>query len=465
MKLFFYLIFLIFASPDIRAAADSREMDTSENRKKVVLTYSHDFSGQDYWNTPIPADCFFVFKSSPAAFFVFKPVLRCTEHLSLLRPETLIMHWQQEQKRHDFFLFNLSDTGTHYVHAKIKSILPYAFPSLKNNLISKKNSTVTGLFKRHSSDVRTYTFKKLSTGELSTINATPTHPFYIKYLNKWLPLGKITSDMTLIDSQNNEITLVCHREKQHCGIPWHPGKITTIYNLEVYKKHDYFAGEQMLLVHNCNKASPGPSVTTEAGTAGKSNIDTLQQMLLPRLAEPSKPFFISTSDNNITSVLKNESRTQYSSESDFFRAVNAGVSRHNDQMRDNGLLFLMIDLDVEQVGSGRAASSAYYNLKFSLGGAPDDFVEVPFMHKSHKVLSKSGYHFIDVGDKIFASFYGDITMFETAHVGLVDCKPSDPLGTSRIKPGFLSPLFANIKNLQVSQYEVAQFAYLRFIGL
>ena len=461
MKSLLYLIFLIFVSPEIQAA-DSREMDTPENRKKVVLTYFHDFSDQNYWDTPIPADCFFVFKSSPAAFFVFKPVLRCTEHISLLRSEALVRHWQRKQKQHGFFLLNLSGTGIHYVHAKIKSILPYAFPPIKNNLISKKNSTVTGLFKRHSSDVKTYIFKRLSTGELSTINATPTHPFYVKYLNKWLPLEKITSDMILIDSRNNEIALVCHRRKQHCGTPWHPGEITTIYNLEVYKKHDYFAGEQMLLVHNCSRVFLNPSVTTEAGAASKPHIDTLQQMLLFHLTEP---FFTNTSNNNITRVLKNENGTQYCSDYDFFKAVNAGVSEHNNEMKASRLPFLMVELSVEKVGGGRATSSAYYNLKFSLCRAPDDFVEVPLMHKYHKTLIKSGRHFIDVGEKAFPNSYGDTIMFETARVGLVDCKPSDPLGVSRITPGFLAPLFANIKDIPLSRYEVAQFAYRRFIGL
>ena len=41
-----------------------------------------------------------------------------------------------------------------------------------------------------------------------------------------------------------------HGHTSHCGIPYHQGKKTWVYNVEVYQRHRYFVGKQHVLAHN-----------------------------------------------------------------------------------------------------------------------------------------------------------------------------------------------------------------------
>ena len=444
MKLFLYLIFLIPFASTTTAVTYNKKMNMPESLRKINLIYSHDFTNQNYWNTPIPADCFFMFDSSAATGFTFKPVLRCIEHISLLRSDATVTHWRREQNQHGFFMLNLPDTGIHHVHARIKSILPSVSPLNDNplisgSLISKNNSTVIGVFKRHSSNVKSWLFKTLSTGRLSTIHATPTHRFYVEYLNKWLPLSKITSDMTLIDSQNNTVSLVCNHSRQHCGIPWHPGRITTIYNLKVYKNHDYFAGEQMLLVHNCGGntsfeselAAAFDSVIAEMQSKNK-NTDTWESSL------HNNKLNFQLASNDITRVLRNNMNARYNGDSDFFSSVEEAVETYNHKMQESGLPHMQMDFKVEQELDDEL-SVYYHSLKFSLHDDPDRFVTVPFTREDLTIISGA----LVVKADHYRS-YIDVGAIEDGHyheVGLVDRKPSDDMHTSRAVPSLFHPLF------------------------
>ena len=218
--------------------------------KKVALVYFHDFPYQheSLQNSP---DCFFVPDLSLASGSVTKSVWRCEERISLLRPAALINRWRREQDTNGAVDFSLPEAGIYHVAAYIESA-----SSIENNILpvssdSAGTEVVTGFFLRHSMNVRTYTFQSMSTGQLSKINATPEHRFYVKNRHTWMPLYQIISSMVLTDSHNHPVRLRCSdHQPGHCGAPLHPGEITVIYNLEVYKKHVYFAGRQSLLVHN-----------------------------------------------------------------------------------------------------------------------------------------------------------------------------------------------------------------------
>ena len=441
MKLFLCFILLLLFSSLIKAISYGEKMDAPGGMKKIDLVYFHDFTNQNYWDVYTPADCFFVFDSSAATGFTFKPVLRCTEYISLLRSEVTIAHWQREQDQYGFFMFNLPDTGIYHVHAGIKSISPSASslngnPLISGSLISKNSSTVTGVFKRHSSSVKSWLFKTLSTGKLSTIHATPTHRFYVKYLNKWLPLSEITSDMTLIDDQNNAVSLVCDRSGQHCGIPWHPGRVTAIYNLEVYKKHDYFAGEQMLLVHNCGRSS----MKLRALSIFKTRKTDAGSLPAP---DQSKSVFQSAS-SKIIRVLRNEDGTGYHGHDDFFASVERAVGVYNDEMRGAGLPHMTMDFRVEQKLDVLAEKIDYHALTFSLHDNPENHVAVPFTRV--KVIMKDGRCVaqfnparpcIDIG-YVMSGDWKPLCI----RIGLVDNKPSDPVFASRAYPLLFEPLFS-----------------------
>ena len=447
MKLFLYLIFVITFSSAVEAVTYNKKINTAKSWRKINLIYSHDFTSQNYWSTPIPADCFFVFDSSAATGFTFKPVLRCTEHISLLRSDATATHWQREQNQHGFFIFNLPDTGIHHVHARIKSILPSA-PSLNGNsltsesLISKNDSTITGVFKRHSSNVKSWLFKTLSTGKLSTIHATPTHQFYVKYLNEWLPLSKITSDMTLIDSQNNTVSLVCHGKNKHCGIPWHPGRMTTIYNIEVYKKHDYFAGEQMLLVHNCGMGWLKSRIFAIFKTQ-KSHAAPL-----PVLDDNQQNAFLSAS-NRVIHVLKGEEGTVYNDQDDFFNSVEKAVKTCNAELEEADLPFMAMDIKTEMAldFETQGCNLLYHKLTFSLHDNPDSTtVTVPFSKVRLNRMGDGRYlvhgnnarSYINIGDLILTDGRKQI---RDGKMGLVDNKPSDFTMTPTVHSDLFKALF------------------------
>ena len=218
--------------------------------KKVALVYFHDYPYRRESLQDSP-DCFFVPDLSLASGPATKSVWRCEERISLLRPAVFINRWKREQDINGAVDFSLPGSGIHHVAAYIESVSSIEHNTLPVSSDSEGSEVVTGVFLRHSMNVRTYTFESIATGQLSKINATPEHRFYVKNRHAWIPLYKIEAGMIMTDKHNQPVRLLCSNDQRgHCGVPLHPGEITTIYNLEVYKKHVYFAGRRSLLVHN-----------------------------------------------------------------------------------------------------------------------------------------------------------------------------------------------------------------------
>ena len=109
---------------------------------------------------------------------------------------------------------------------------------------------VIGYFKHYVNDVRVYRFKDRY-GHISTIHATPNHPFYVKELQSFLPISQVKQTMALIGIAHHAVHLVCKTANAtHCGIPYHPGHLFVVYNIEVYRQHIYRVGHLHILVHN-----------------------------------------------------------------------------------------------------------------------------------------------------------------------------------------------------------------------
>lgn len=116
--------------------------------------------------------------------------------------------------------------------------------------LPKKEKPIIGVYIHQTNDVRTYHFKN-SRGHISIIHATPVHPFYIKNLHTYVPISQVTDSMRFAGKNNESIHLVCPQGKRrHCGTSYHQGKITTVYNVEVYQKHFYRVGNNAIKVHN-----------------------------------------------------------------------------------------------------------------------------------------------------------------------------------------------------------------------
>ena len=176
--------------------------------------------------------------------------LMCREEIVLIRPKRLSDQWSKEQHHKGYIDLNMKEFGIEHIKAYITSVIPFISTSFKTDSYNKNTKLVTGIFKRHSFNVHTYTFKNINTGRLSSLRATPNHRFYIKNRQVFLAIKNITKKDTLITSDGSSIKRVySDRNTQITGSD-KTNSPTLVYNLEIQKKHTYFAGSDNILVHN-----------------------------------------------------------------------------------------------------------------------------------------------------------------------------------------------------------------------
>lgn len=96
---------------------------------------------------------------------------------------------------------------------------------------------IIGKFQRWTDEVWDYAF---SNGD--TISATPEHPFYSERQQAYIPIGEmgLGEQMRMRDGQK---VFLRSKTKRNQGIE-------KVYNLEVYKDHNFFVGKSGFLVHN-----------------------------------------------------------------------------------------------------------------------------------------------------------------------------------------------------------------------
>ena len=146
---------------------------------------------------------------------------------------------------------NLAEFGVPDSHVWVTDVKPITQAQIeKIKHLPNNEKPLIGLYQHEVDNVRTYTFSD-EQGYTSTIHATPNHPFYVVNLQRYVPIGKISNDMQLVDANGNSISLVCPQGKKvHCGKPYRKGKKTWVYNVEVYQQHRYLVGKQHVLAHN-----------------------------------------------------------------------------------------------------------------------------------------------------------------------------------------------------------------------
>ena len=196
-----------------------------------------------------------------------KTLFKCKEHIMLLRPESVINHWLTEQLQTGYINLTIKEFGLINTPAYISAVKPApvsqkcylplfsksnkATTGLNRTNYTTDSSCVTGTFKRHVNNAKSYTFKNLFTGRTETIHATPNHLFYVKNKHRFIALDKIAPTDELLTLSGYKMRLLCPEgKKAHCGMRWKKNNIATVYNLEVYKEHEYFAGNNKIYVHN-----------------------------------------------------------------------------------------------------------------------------------------------------------------------------------------------------------------------
>ena len=210
----------------------------------VDIIYDHDLPYKKSQYKKTIDGCYHFYKSTG------KQVWRCREHMLMIRPITAIQNWLNLERKLGYILFSVKEMGVLNAHGHIKLIL-----SLRDGLnppekYSKNSSIVTGLSIRHTFDVGCYTFRVKKTGQINTMNVTPNHPFYVKNRGEFVPISKVMPEDLLVSETGESISLVdVNDHAKQCD-----GRINstpvTVYNIELYRKHTYFAGDSVVLVHN-----------------------------------------------------------------------------------------------------------------------------------------------------------------------------------------------------------------------
>ena len=290
------LVSLIMQTVSGMTAPHGQPITANQSWSSVDLVYHRNFSYTGDNNNHHIAGCHLVSWKKKNRDKRSFDVLRCTEHIKLLIPTAIASTWQEEQKQLGYInLYAKKIMAGHAspgMQAHITLIQPVKLDPVNFTRAGNKHP-VTALFIRHARNVRTYKFKNMKTGTVSTVNATANHPFYVKNKRKFVPVSSISTSDTLLTETGQPVRLICRKgNKKHCGTLYKKGQITTVYNMETYPNHTYFVGESSpVLVHNCSVIATETAADQNAtGTinSGKSE-DTLndreKQKMQVRLVE------------------------------------------------------------------------------------------------------------------------------------------------------------------------------------
>ena len=217
---------------------------------QVNIRYYNDFSYTSVQDSPIPAGCFVTFKLSlkPPCFL---PIVRCQEHLVLLRPEKTVKAWLSMQKQQGYMRLDMAEYNLNNIHAYITSVVNKPLADMTAKKKYSKAGQITGLFIRHAINVKQYTFKNKKTGQISYVNATPSHQFFMENKKTFRSISQFSDKDTLLSHNGDTLMLLCNGNRHnHCGEPLPYNKLTSVYNMEVSLLHTYYVGRQQILVHN-----------------------------------------------------------------------------------------------------------------------------------------------------------------------------------------------------------------------
>ena len=217
---------------------------------QVNIRYYNDFSYTSIQGSHIPSGCFVTFKLSlkPPCFL---PIVRCQEHLILLRPEKTVKTWLSMQKQQGYMRLDMTEYNLNNIHAYITSVVNKPLADMTAKKKYSKAGKITGLFIRHAINVKQYTFKNKKTGQISYVNATPSHQFYLENKKTFRSISQFSDMDTLLSYNGDTLILLCNGNRHiHCGKPLRYNKLISVYNLEVSLLHTYYVGRQQILVHN-----------------------------------------------------------------------------------------------------------------------------------------------------------------------------------------------------------------------
>ena len=206
-------------------------------------------------------------------------IVHCKEFISLIRSKNTVSHWLRSPVKGSCFNLPSKEFGVNHTLGCISKITPIDFLSVDKK-VNAGNSffvPVTGLFIRHVSYVRQYTFKNVKTNIVFSVKATPEHPVYSVSRHVFVPVSKLLPEDVLLAADGEKIQLLCRHGinqgiKNSCSIPVNKGEITSVYNIETNHRHTYFVQDGRLLVHNCNGGMGKAEEKINASSNGQSAV-------------------------------------------------------------------------------------------------------------------------------------------------------------------------------------------------
>jgi hypothetical protein len=74
-----------------------------------------------------------------------------------------------------------------------------------------------------------------------TLRVTDNHPFWVPHRNDYVPVGALEPGMEVLTALGKTLVVVGANETQ---------ELATVFNVKVADQHNYFVGDQAVLVHN-----------------------------------------------------------------------------------------------------------------------------------------------------------------------------------------------------------------------
>jgi hypothetical protein len=159
---------------------------------------------------------------------------------------------------------------------------------------------ITATFKHQSAEVWDFTF----TGD-ETVGATNNHPFYSLDRQDYIPVGELTIGERVKNFAGTEIKLLS-KAKRPSPEP--------VYNLEVYRDHNYLVGKGRILVHNACTISDkfNKFVDEFKDDVNYKKLFDSDNVVINYISDSELADFIATKARNGIASAKNIARGEYS---------------------------------------------------------------------------------------------------------------------------------------------------------
>ena len=298
----------------------------SKSLLKVDVFYYRDFPYRQHYAHRGMNGCI----KMPAA-----GIVRCKEVISLLREENTINNWLRIQNKKGYLPLTMKASGIINTVGHISKITSAGFSSVNKKTadVNSPYRPATGIFIRHVTDVRQYTFKNIKTNVVFSVKATPEHPVYSVNRQAFIPVSHLSTEDYLLSEDGQKIHLICPQGlKNSCGVSFNKGGITSVYNVETSQRHTYFVQSEKLLVHNCDnnmrKVSMGQDTGKKADVSksDKNNYPSQGKVRLVLRAKSIKKPVLTGEEYTVQEVLEARDKVRSKSFSLYSRVNVRGLS-------------------------------------------------------------------------------------------------------------------------------------------